>query len=77
MAYYVPTGINFEAYDERTYGSYTLLFPQLTRAKLNEICAELRSNRRKYLSQLKTDDIILIIDQAILRRPGIPFAYAG
>lgn len=67
MACSVPTGISFEAYDERSYGSYTLLFPQLTRAKLNEICAKLRSNRRTYLSQLKTDDIIEIIDQAVLR----------
>jgi len=67
LAYYVPAGISFEAYDERTYGSYTLLFPQLTRTKLNEICATLRSNRRKYLSQQKTEDIILTIDRAILR----------
>jgi hypothetical protein len=42
-------------------------FPQLTREKLNEICVKLQSNRRKYLSQLKTDESIQIIDQAIHR----------
>ncbi|MDP4126827.1 MAG: acyl-CoA reductase [Bacillota bacterium] len=64
-AYYVPQGITFDAYEERTLGQYTLDLPKLTSAKLIEISACVRLNRTKYLCSLQTDEIVQIIDKTI------------
>lgn len=64
-AFYVPAGISFEAYQELSYGEFTLQFPVLTKDKLEDICHQVKKNRSEYLNHLTTDEIVGILDQAI------------